>query len=192
MPHEKTRRCEPAPSPLIVRMHPNVRRDLAGLGQLDHVQRSARDVRMRQRAITRDPEGHSRWPSTGLAPISHPAPAQSASTAPSTPVTSRTKNMFGKALVCNAPSSPLAWSFNKHQGTNKSLRLGHTTAVFIESQTGTPELVYCRRALVDTLKPHCCWGPNGVSVWVWQGGASRIGRELAGGQPLSLSSKSCR
>src|SRR5882672_373903 len=59
-------------------------------------------------------------------------------------------------------------------------------------QTGTPELVYCRRALVDTLKPHCCWGPNGVSVWVWQGGASRIGRELAGGQPLSLSSKSCR
>ena len=29
-------------------------------------------------------------------------------------------------------------------------------------QTGTPELVYCRRALVDTLTPHCCWGPNGV------------------------------
>src|ERR1700686_4728704 len=59
-------------------------------------------------------------------------------------------------------------------------------------QTGTPELVYRRRALVDTLKLHCCWGPNGVSVWVWQGGAPRIGRELAGGQPLSLSSKRCR
>jgi hypothetical protein len=51
---------------------------------------------------------------------------------------------------------------------------------------GTPELVYCRRALVDTLKPHRCWGPNGVSVWLWQGGASRTERKLAGGQPLSL------
>jgi hypothetical protein len=30
---------------------------------------------------------------------------------------------------------------------------------FIESQTG---MVYCRRVLVDKLKPHCCWGPNGV------------------------------
>jgi hypothetical protein len=49
----------------------------------------------------------------------------------------------------------------------------------------------CRKR-TPTLKPHCCWGPNGVSVWVWQDGAPRIGRELAGGQPLSLSSKGCR
>jgi hypothetical protein len=33
-------------------------------------------------------------------------------------------------------------------------------------------------------------GPNGVSEWVWQAGASR--ETLGGGQPLSLSSKSCR
>ena len=33
-------------------------------------------------------------------------------------------------------------------------------------------------------------GPNGVSEWVWQAGASR--ETIGGGQPLSLSSKSCR
>jgi len=30
---------------------------------------------------------------------------------------SRTKNMLGTALVCNAPSSPRAWSFRKHQAS---------------------------------------------------------------------------
>src|ERR1700743_603963 len=48
---------------------------------------------------------------------------------------------------------------------------------FIESQTGK---AYCWRALVGTLKPHCSWGPNGVSVWVWQGR-----RELAGGHAVA-------
>jgi hypothetical protein len=35
----KTRRREPAPSPLLVRMNPLIWRDLARLGQLDHVHR---------------------------------------------------------------------------------------------------------------------------------------------------------
>jgi hypothetical protein len=51
-------------------------------------------------------------------------------------------------------------------------------------QTGTPELVYCRRALVDTLKPHCCWRPNGVSVWVLAGWRSAHRKRISGRAPV--------
>jgi hypothetical protein len=51
-----------------------------------------------------------------------------------------------------------------------------------------PELADCWRA-VRVVK-NSLLGPNGVSEWVWQAGASR--ETIGGGQPFSLSSKSCR
>src|ERR1700721_652961 len=88
---------------------------------------------------------------------------------------SRPNPNFGQSAPVSAEPAPATRKPRPFpDGRGFLLRLGHTTAGFIEA---TPELVYCRRALVDTFKPHCCWGPNGVSVWMWQGRASRIGRE---------------
>jgi hypothetical protein len=51
-----------------------------------------------------------------------------------------------------------------------------------------PELADCWRALC--VVRNSLRGPNGVSEWVWQARASR--ETIGGGQPFSLSSKSCR
>src|ERR1700687_1289316 len=77
---EKLRHVLPAPSPLLIRMHPEIRRDLARLRQLDHVHRRRvaalaagsafqRRFQLPDRRIPRPADGIERKARAGLAAV---------------------------------------------------------------------------------------------------------------------------